>query len=181
MEYTPDRTGEEYALALYNLGYVAFKQKQYEQALTWFTRCSQTQTKDRRIAADVYNRMGDCHFHARRFEEASAYYVQAFTVDPSLGDYSLFQQAFVRGLQRDYAGKIQTLNRLLTEYPASQYIDDALYEQGRAFVQQENNAGAIERYTVLLQRFPESPLSRKASNEIGIIREAKKPAWLNAT
>ena len=35
-------------------------------------------------------------------------------------------------------------------------IDDALYEQGRAFVQQENNAGAIERYTVLLRRFPEA-------------------------
>ena len=182
LEYTPDRTGEEYALALYNLGYVAFKQKQYEQALTWFTRCSQTQAKDRRIAADVYNRMGDCHFHARRFEEASAYYVQAFTVDPSLGDYSLFQQAFVRGLQRDYAGKIQTLNRLLTEYPASQYIDDALYEQGRAFVQQENNAGAIERYTVLLQRFPESPLSRKASNEIGLLyyQEDKYPEAIAA-
>ena len=182
LEYTPDRTGEEYALALYNLGYVAFKQKQYEQALTWFTRCSQTQAKDRRIAADVYNRMGDCHFHARRFEEASAYYVQAFTVDPSLGDYSLFQQAFVRGLQRDYAGKIQTLNRLLTEYPASQYVDDALYEQGRAFVQQENNAGAIERYTVLLQRFPESPLSRKASNEIGLLyyQEDKYPEAIAA-
>lgn len=105
LEYTPDRTGEEYALALYNLGYVAFKQKHYEQALTWFTRCSQAQVKDRRIVADVYNRMGDCHFHARRFEEASALYAQASAADPSLGDYSLFQEAFVKGLQRDYAGK----------------------------------------------------------------------------
>ena len=182
LEYTPGRTGEEYALALYNLGYVAFKQKQYEQALTWFTRCSQAQVKDRRIVADVYNRMGDCHFHARRFAEASALYAQASAADPSLGDYSLFQEAFVKGLQRDYAGKIQTLNRLLTDYPASPYIDDALYEQGRAFVQQENNAGAIERYTVLLRRFPESPLSRKASNEIGLLyyQEDKYPEAIAA-
>lgn len=182
LEYTPDRTGEEYALALYNLGYVAFKQKQYEQALTWFTRCSQAQVKDRRIVADVYNRMGDCHFHARRFEEASALYAQASAADPSLGDYSLFQEAFVKGLQRDYAGKIQTLNRLLTGYPASPYVDDALYEQGRAFVQQEDNAGAIERYTVLLRRFPDSPLSRKASNEIGLLyyQEDKYPEAIAA-
>lgn len=182
LEYTSDRTGEEYALALYNLGYVAFKQKQYEQALTWFTRCSQAQVKDRRIVADVYNRMGDCHFHARRFAEASTFYAQAFAAEPGLGDYSLFQEAFVKGLQRDYAGKIQILNRLLTDYPSSPYIDDALYEQGRTFVQQENSAAAIERYTVLLRRFPESPLSRKASNEIGLLyyQEDKYPEAITA-
>ena len=44
-----------------------------------------------------------------------------------------------------------------------------MYEQGRAFVQQENNAGAIERYKVLVGRFPDSPLSRKAANEIGLL------------
>ncbi len=182
LEYTPDRTGDEYALALYNLGYVAFKQKQYEQALGWFIRCSQVQAKDRKVAADVYNRMGDCNFHSRRFEEAEALYAQALATDPSLGDYSLFQEAFVKGLQRDYSGKVQTLNRLLTDYPASTYIDDALYEQGRAFVQQESNAAAIERYQVLLQRFPDSPLSRKAANEIGLLyyQEDKYPEAIAA-
>ena len=43
------------------------------------------------------------------------------------------EEAFVRGLQRDYNGKVQTLNRLISDYPESQYMDDALYEQGRAF------------------------------------------------
>ena len=52
LEYTPDRTGEEYALALYNLGYVAFKQTQYEQDVTWCTRSPLAQAKDRRIAGD---------------------------------------------------------------------------------------------------------------------------------
>ena len=33
LEYTPYRTGEEYALALYNLGYVAFKQKAIRASL----------------------------------------------------------------------------------------------------------------------------------------------------
>ena len=126
--------------------------------------------------------MGDCNFHSRRFEEAEALYAQALATDPGLGDYSLFQEAFVKGLQRDYSGKVQTLNRLLTDYPASTYIDDALYEQGRAFVQQESNAAAIERYQVLLQRFPDSPLSRKAANEIGLLyyQEDKYPEAIAA-
>ena len=47
-----------------------------------------------------------------------------------------------KGLQRDYAGKIQVLNKLITDYPSSAYLDDALYEQGRAFVQMEDSENA---------------------------------------
>ena len=113
--------------------------------------------------------MGDCYFYNRRFDEARAQYAQASIINPALGDYSLFQEAFVKGLQRDYAGKIETLNRLLSTYPSSQYIDDALYEQGRAFVLLEDNVHAIARYTLLTERYPDSPLSRKAANEIGLL------------
>lgn len=167
----PDRRTQEYALALYNLGYTSFKQKKYPDALKWFGRCVQngSYVPEKSVIADAYNRMGDCYFYARQFAEAGTQYAQAATVDPSLGDYSLFQEGFVKGLQRDYQGKIQTLNRLISTYPSSQYLDDALYEQGRAFVQLEDNANAIKRYTLLVERFPESPLSRKAANEIGLL------------
>mgnify|MGYP002236730855 CR=1 FL=1 len=79
--------------------------------------------------------------------------MRAVEIDPSLGDYSLYQEAFVRGLQRDYNGKVQTLNRLISDYPESQYMDDALYEQGRAFVQMEDNANAIARFNILVKNF----------------------------
>lgn len=171
LELAPSRSSQEYALALYNLGYVAFKQKQYEAAQGWFSKCiaQASVLQERSVLADAYNRSGDCYFYARRFEEASGQYAQASVTYPALGDYSLFQEGFVKGLQRDYTGKIQTLNRLLADYPTSQYLDDALYEQGRAFVQLEDNANAINRYTLLTQRFPDSPLSGKAANEIGLL------------
>ncbi len=170
LEFATDKNTQEYGLALYNLGYTAFKQKQYTRALTWFTRCAESgKVKDTAVMADTHNRIGDCYFYERRFDEARAQYAQATSVNPALGDYSLFQEGFVKGLQRDYTGKIQTLNRLLTDYPESQYIDDALYEQGRAFVQMEDNDNAIRRYTLLVQRYPESYLSRRAANEIGLL------------
>ena len=50
---------------------------------------------------------GDCNFYARRFDSARQNYARAVEIDPSLGDYSLYQEAFVRGLQKDYTGKIQ--------------------------------------------------------------------------
>ena len=170
LEFATDKHSEEYGLALYSLGYTAFKQKQYEQALTWFSRCVLAgAVKERKVVADAYNRMGDCNFYDRRFEKARELYAQAVNVDSSFGDYSLFQEAFVKGLQRNYIGKIESLNQLLATYPASQYIDDALYEQGRAYVQMEDNANAIGRYSLLVERYPDSPLARKAANEIGLL------------
>lgn len=170
LEFAPDRRSTEYGLALYNLGYTAFKQKQYDKALTWFTRCAESGIRlENDVVADVYNRMGDCNFYARRFDAADAQYAQASGYSMSLSDYSLFQQSIIKGLQREYGKKIELLNRLITGFPESQYLDDALYEQGRAFVQLEDNDNAVKRYSLLVQRYPEGPLSRRAANEIGLL------------
>lgn len=180
---TPDKNSEEYGLALYNLGYTLFKQKNYSRAQNWFNQfVNRGGQNDKTVVADAYNRIGDCNFYVRQFEAARQNYNKAVSIDPSLGDYSVYQEAFVQGLQRNYPQKIQTLNRLLKNYPESQYIDDALYEQGRAFVQLEDNANAIERYQLLLQKFPESIMSRKAANEIGLLyyQDDKYPQAIQA-
>jgi len=170
LDLANDKRSQEYALALYNLGYTDFKQKNYGSALNWFNRFVAGGANDnRQVLADAYNRMGDCNFYARKFDDARRSYDKAEQIDPSLGDYSLFQEGFVKGLQRDYAGKIQTLNQLITNYPQSQYIDDALYEQGRAFVQLEDNANAIERFQLLVKNFPQSNMARRAANEVGLL------------
>ncbi len=170
LQTATDRNGEEYGLALYNLGYTYFQQKNYNEAQTWFARFTERgKANDRAMQADAYNRLGDCDFHNRRFEEARTDYAHAVELEPTLGDYSLYQEAFVKGLQRDYNGKIQTLNRLIKDYPSSQYMDDALYEQGRAFVQMEDNKNAIERFDILVKRFPESNMARRAASEIGLL------------
>lgn len=170
LERATNKQNQEYALALYNLGYTDFKQKNYSSALNWFNRfVSEGRNDNRQVLADAYNRIGDCYFYGRNFDGARRSYDKAEQVDPSLGDYSLYQEAFVKGLQRDYTGKVQTLNLLITNYPQSQYMDDALYEQGRAFVQLENNAGAIERFQMLVKNFPQSNMARRAANEIGLL------------
>ena len=75
----------------------------------------------------------------------------------------------VQGLQKDYGAKIASLNHLITQYPNSQYVDDALYERGRAYVQLENPNQAITSFHELVTRFPESSFARKAANEIGLL------------
>ena len=170
LDLANNKRSQEYGLALYNLGYTDFKQKNYGSALNWFNRfVSEGVNDNRQVLADAYNRMGDCNFYARKFDDARRSYDKAEQIEPSLGDYSLYQEGFVKGLQRDYAGKIQTLNQLITNYPQSQYIDDALYEQGRAFVQLEDNTNAIERFQLLVKNFPQSNMARRAANEVGLL------------
>lgn len=170
LEFTRIKDNDMYLLAHYNLGYTAFKQKDYSSARRWFERYINLGNQNNNtLLADAYNRLGDCNFYVRNFNDAAEDYNNAFRLDPSLGDYSLYQEGFVLGLQKDYVGKIHTLNKLIGQYPASQYADDALYEKGRAYVQMKDNNRAIESFKELLSKFPESTLARKGANEIGLL------------
>lgn len=160
-----------YALALYNLGYAYFKQKDYRNAGTWFERFvnQRNAQTNAQMLADAYNRLGDCRFYARQFASAQNCYAQASAADHSAADYALYQQAFVRGLQKDYAGKVADLDKLLHSFPDSQYADDALYERGRAYVQMQNNTQAIASFNELVNKYPESSIARKGAGEIGLL------------
>ena len=170
LNYTSVKYNDMYALAHYNLGYIHFRQKDYASASRWFGQYAELRRdKENNVLADAYNRLGDCYFHNRRFADAQQCYAQAVRIDASLGDYSLYQEAFVLGLQKDYPGKIQLLGKLISEYPASPYLDEAYYERGRAYVMMEDNGQAIESFRQLLARFPETAIARKGASEIGLL------------
>ena len=170
LQLTSQPNNEMYALANYNLGYIAFHRKDYTQASNYFQKYIQLEKGENTTAlADAYNRIGDCHLNIRDFEEAKRYYSQAEQMNTPSGDYSFYQLALVSGLQKDYSGKITLLNRLIGKYPSSPYAVNALYEKGRSYVFMENNAQAITSFKELLNRYPESPVSRKAAAEIGLL------------
>ena len=162
---------EMYSLSHYNIGYSYFKMKQYDEALGSFQRfASSAQTTNSNLTvADAHNRIGDCLFYNRRFSEAEQSYARAAQLQPSAGDYSVYQKGFLLGLQKNYTEKIAVMDRLITEFPESQYVDDALFEKGRAYVMQENDTKAAASFEQLTQQFPESSLARKAGVQLGLI------------
>ncbi|NDV82095.1 tetratricopeptide repeat protein [Bacteroides sp. 51] len=170
LRLTTQKNTEMYALAHYNLGYVAFHKKNYPQARDWFKKyISLDKGRNRTALADAYNRVGDSYLNERDFDNAKHAYSQAEAMDTPAGDYSFYQLALVSGLQKDYAGKITLLNRLAGKYPSSAYIVNALYEKGRSYVLMENNSQAITAFRELLDKYPNSPVSRKAAAEIGML------------
>lgn len=164
------RNTEMYALAYYNLGYSYFKQNRYNEALSHFRQYVDMEKNQQSAAyADAYNRIGDCLFNNRQFADAEAAYAHAANLQPSAGDYAVYQRGFLMGLQKDYRGKINTLDRLIRDYPQSQYVDDALFEKGRAYVMLEESQGAAEAFNTLISRFPQSSLARKAGVQLGLL------------
>lgn len=159
-----------YNLALYNLGYSYFKQQDFNNAMRWFNSyISADNGKTPNMYADALNRLGDCYFDRRDFANAERYYERAAETQPSAADYAMYQRGFVLGLQKDYKGKIEVLNRLIREMPQSSYVDDAMYEKGRTFVMMEQNGNAEQTYKELLSRFPKSEMARKASVQLALL------------
>lgn len=167
---TRRRNTDMYALAYYNLGYSYFKLKDYSEALSRFRQYVELEKNNQAASlADAYNRIGDCLFHNRQFALAEENYTRAARLQPSAGDYAVYQKGFVLGLQKDYRGKINTLDRLIREFPESQYVDDALFEKGRAYVLLDDNQNAAAAFETLVRQFPQSALARKAGIQLGLI------------
>lgn len=156
-------------LADYSMAYTHFSQKHYEDALKYFLNYIKYADQKDATYADALNRIGDCYFNARDFANAENYYSKVIALGAAGADYAMFQRGYVLGLVKRYGDKIIVLERLVKQYPKSDYADDALYEIARAELQRQKNDNAIEAYSKLLSTYPHSNLARKAALEKGMI------------
>lgn len=167
---TQERNKNIYGLAQYDLAYAYYKQNAFDKAVTWFLKyVNEHPNDDKTTVADAYNRIGDCYFYNRNFAQAESYYARAAEVMPAAADYAMFQKGFVAGLQKDYKAKINAMNSLISQYPQSEYVDDALFEKGRSYVQIEDDAQAETAFKQILQQFPQSAVARKAGIQLGML------------
>ena len=158
-------------LVYYNLGYASFKQHDFAGAQSQFTQYIKSETPDEnrlpRIA-DACTRLADCLYGQRRFAEAEATYNKAVALYPAMGDYALYQQGFMAGLQKKQAEKIAAMQQLRQRYPQSDYIDEAWLEEGLAHVTLHDGKAAT-CFTALLEKYPDQATARKAGVQLGML------------
>lgn len=159
----------EYKTAHYNLAYAYFQLRDYDSASDYFRKYLNLEADLRtEKVADANNRLGDCYFVGRDYVNAIASYDKALRLAGYDADYALFQKAFCLGLQRDYQGKINTLQLLTQNYPQSAYQDDALYELGRTYERINQPQMAINLYKDLLVKYPQSNFLNKSLIQLGL-------------
>ncbi|MFT3738869.1 MAG: tetratricopeptide repeat protein [Breznakibacter sp.] len=160
----------EFKTAHYNMGYIYFKQKDYDVAGDWFRKYMNVAGSEKsQMTADALNRVGDCSYVNREFNTAISYYDKAIAMNIGTTDYAMYQKAFCLGLLKKHNEKINLLKQLVTAYPQSQYVDDAYYEIGRSYVALNNFPNAIQSYKAVNEKFPKSSLAIKSLLQLGLV------------
>lgn len=157
-------------LAYYGLGYASFKQHDFSQARTNFQQYVRLEKKNTtaNMISDAWNRIGDCYYSSRQFVQAAESYAKALQTSPETGDYALYQKSIMTGLQKKYNEKINIIQEFLQTYPQSEYVDNALFEQGLTYTALNNNTLAISVFEKLIREYPQTISARKACIQLGI-------------
>jgi len=172
LAYNQDKVTLGCGLANYGMGYMMFDRKEYDASYRYMKAVIETAGRaglSSDIVADASLRAADCMFYRRQYDQAKEYYSMAINLNRSVGDYALYQIALVSGLQRNYNGKIQDLERLVNGYPESAYLASALYEEGRAYQQTDQPEQAVKVFGRIIKEFPQTDLARKAAAETALI------------
>ncbi len=159
------KRSQNYSIARYLQGYCLFSQNKYDSAREAFITYIDAAMATEPTYADALNRIGDCYFNNRNFQQAIAYYTQVSNLNAAGADYAMFQRGYALGLQHKYQDKVNVLRQLVSRYPKSDYADDGVYEIARAQLQQDDERGAIVTYEQLLASYPHSTLARRAALE----------------
>ena len=161
---------DEYGLANYSMGYIAFDEERYSEAEKWFaTYVRLEKDEEARTLSDAYNRLGDCKFVQQDYWRSIEQYNEAIRLGRSDKDYAYFQKGFTYGILNRLEQKLEVMQDIVADLPESPYVDDALFETGRTFVALGNNGQATEAYRRLVNDYPNSSYLSKALNQLGLI------------
>ncbi|WP_297334875.1 tetratricopeptide repeat protein [Algoriphagus sp.] len=145
--------------SVYGLGYAYFNSQQYSQAEEYFKTYTDRMRnrQDKENYDDAMLRLGDCYYVQKRFTEAESVFQQAINERNSGIDYALFRLAVVQNFQSSNGNAISNLNQLISNYPNSLYIEDALYQRGQIYMEETRYQEAAAGFTDLIRRRPNSP------------------------
>jgi len=146
----------EYSDSAYNLGYVQFKLKKYNDAITNFKKYVASSSTDGAQQTDAHLRLGDSYFVTSQYWPAMENYNTAIENGTADKDYAAYQKAISYGFVDRMDSKIEGLSNFARQYPSSIYRDDALYELGNTYVSQDKMVDAIKTYDRLIRELPKS-------------------------
>ena len=146
----------EAALLPYNLGYVYFKQKQYDKAAEYFSKFVRKPLDDK-LLKDAYLRLADSYFASKQYWPAMEAYNQAIKRGGPDADYAFYQKAISYGFVNRDDRKVEELEKFIRQYPRSGLVDDALYQLGSTYLNQGKPAKARQTFDRLVAGYPKSP------------------------
>lgn len=129
--------------ANYLQGYNYIKQEKYDSALRFFEESINGIVRDKtllssdyvekQVLGDASLRAGDCHFKNNKYDAALKHYNRAIDIKANGYVYAIFQKAMIEGLRGNNDEKLLALEKLVRDFPNSEYADEALLAQASTY------------------------------------------------
>jgi len=110
---------------------------------------------DKNLFDDAIVRLADLQLVNNNYSEAMEYYDLAIENDATESDYILYQKAMIQGVNNQHIDKLTNLEKLLKDYPNSEYRDDALFQIAESLVAVQKNNEAYQIYNRVIIDFGE--------------------------
>jgi TolA-binding protein len=179
-------------LANYNQGYNYIRLLNYNEAQLYFDQCvsgiralpplpGQASFIRNQVYPDALLRAGDCAFKKNQYDKANQYYNETITQKYTGSDYAEYQNAIIKGLQGKPYEKINLLEALVKNMPASVWADDALFAIGVTYQDEQQIPKAIQSYERIMSGHKQSVLLQPALLRLGLLtyNSAQYDASLN--
>jgi len=157
----------------YNLGYVYFKLKNYQNAVLYFKKFIDKNASDKERINDSFLRLGDSYYALSNYTKAIYAFKNEIKNTTVNNDYARYLIAKSYGLIKNNAKKINILKKLISQNTNSRLYDDALFELGNTYLKLNQNNLAINTYNKLINNVVRSPFRAKALLKKGLIYNNK--------
>jgi tetratricopeptide (TPR) repeat protein len=162
--FTDFKSTRFYPLSFYESGYSNLKIEDYNAAVESFKEYVKLDPgkASPEVYTDAVIRIADCYFVSRKYDLAIEYYDKVVSDKLNGSDYALYQKSLILGVQNKYKEKGAVLKTLISMFPKSIYIDDAVFENANLYLLSEEYPSAINEFNLLITNYPRSIYIRKA-------------------
>lgn len=105
------------------------------------------------VLGDAVSRAGDAFFKRNQYDEAIKFYDEAVNRRYPGFIYALYQKAIIEGLRGNTTDKLIALESISTNYPNSEYADEALLQQGVTYQEIGQLNKAIQPLKTLVNQY----------------------------
>lgn len=144
----------------YSLAYSYYNTKDYDKANILFREYADRMkaSGDSQSYQDAVIRLGDTYFASKSYDAALKYYEQAVLGKGADRDYANYQKGLVLVLKNNEAGARAAFQKVQSDFPASLYVDNAIYQEANLDFVASRYIPAITGFTKLLNEKPQSAL-----------------------
>ena len=123
-----------------------------------------------RVLPDATIRTADCLFKQRKYEESISFYDRVIDMSHTDKIYAMYQKGLVHGLLDQPYEKIITLEKITSNFPESEFYDDAFNQIGETQFNLGKADPAAEAYIALMENCgAQSPYYNNAILKLGLI------------